>query len=185
MLTYGELLQHPHRFTDLNGVDTLIAASTGEVVIQAKATPEPKPKPDTTMVFMHETIALMRAERAEVLEKLVHLVSHSSPIVPLRKKGGSFWDNVTVGRASTADIVLEDPAVSNVHAHFALNLNDHPVSVQDLGSSNGTFVNRVPLQPHIPQPLVNGDCVRLGQTIFYYVTHGALEDLLAKLAQRP
>jgi pSer/pThr/pTyr-binding forkhead associated (FHA) protein len=180
MLTYGQLLKQPHRFAELAGDDVLIAASTGEVLIDR---PTRSNKPDTTMVFVHETIALMRADRAEQLDKLARLMSHTSPIVPLRKKITSIWDHVTIGRASTADIVLDDPAVSNVHAHFALNLDDHPVSIQDLGSSNGTFVNRVPMQPHAPLRLVNGDCVRVGQTVFYFVTNSALEDLLAHSSQ--
>ncbi|MEZ4270329.1 MAG: FHA domain-containing protein [Myxococcota bacterium] len=146
----------------------------GEVPIQGQKKSEIK----TTMVFAHETIAMMKAERAERVEKLRSLLSEESAILPIRKAPNSVWEYVTVGRASTADIVLKDPAVSNVHAHLAMNVEDHPVSLKDLDSSNGTHVNREPLQPHVFHPLVSGDCVRFGQTVFYYLRSGFLEELL-------
>ena len=178
MLTYSDLTQQPHRFAELAGADVLIPAATGEVVLDQ---PRTEMQSGATIVFMHETIALMRAERAEQLDKLVKLIRHDANIIPLSQKAGSFWDNITVGRASTADIVVDDPAVSNVHADFGINVDDHPVSVQDVGSSNGTYVNRVPLQPHAFKALVNGDCVRFGQSIFYYVTNDSVQRLLEKL----
>jgi hypothetical protein len=175
MLTLGELIAAPARIAELGENDVLIAASgSGEVVVREKKASQPQ----ATMVFQHETIAMMRAERAEQVDKLLNLVAPTSVVVPLQKKPGSLWDHITVGRASTADIVIEDPATSSVHAHFAINVDDHPVSVQDVGSSNGTFLNRKPLQPHTLTPLASGDCLRFGQTVFYFVSRFVLQDLI-------
>ena len=174
MLRYGELLQEPSRLDDLDGADVLIASmSTREVLLQESCA-----GPETTQVFVHETIAMMKAERAERLDRLRGLISTSSPVIPLQKKKESFWDHVTLGRASTADIVFEDPAISNIHAHFITDVTDGTINVQDVGSSNGTYVNREPLQPHVPIMIRTGDCLRFGQSVLYFVSHGALRDLV-------
>ncbi len=173
MLTFGEIAK---QLAQVGKDDVLIGANAGtEVVVR-----EAKAVPERTMVFQHETIAMMRAERAEEIEKLRAQIGPKSVVIPIRKKAGSFWDHVTVGRASTSDIVLDDPATSNVHAHFELNPEDSSVSLQDLGSSNGTFVNRAPLHPHKLTPLKSGDCVRFGQVVFYYVANSGLKALLGK-----
>lgn len=132
---------------------------------------------DSTMVFMHETISIMRAERAEQLEKLRSVVHSNSVLIPLRKRVESLWEHIAIGRAPTSDIVLEDPAVSSVHANFLLT-SDGSVSVQDVGSSNGSFLNREPLQPHVPTPVRSGDCIRFGQTILYYIHYETLQQLV-------
>lgn len=174
MLTLGELRASPGRVGELAGAGALIAATTAaEVVVHA-----PKPSgPATTIVFQHETIAMMKAERAAELEKLARQLGPRSVVVPVKKKPGSFWDQITVGRASTNDIVLGDPAVSNVHAHFEPGFEEG-IALQDLGSSNGTFINREPLQPHVPHPVRPGDCVRFGQSVFYFVSSTMLGELL-------
>ena len=46
---------------------------------------------------------------------------------------------IVVGRAVTSDLPIYDPTVSRRHAEVVLR-NGH-VSVRDLGSSNGTFIN--------------------------------------------
>ena len=129
------------------------------------------------MIFEHETIRMMRADRVAELEKLKRQLGPESVMIPIRKKSGSFWDQVTIGRGTVNDIVLGDPAVSTLHAHFEV-ASSGEVSVRDLDSSNGTFVNRTPLQPHKLTVLGAGDCIRFGQTVFYYVTSAMLQDLL-------
>lgn len=47
--------------------------------------------------------------------------------------------SVTVGRDPMAEIVLSDPEVSRQHARFTR--MDHGYELQDLGSTNGTFVD--------------------------------------------
>lgn len=174
MLTLGELRASPERISELGDCSVLIAAQgPDEVVVRPK-----KRKRATTMVFQHETIPIMRAERAEELERLRELVGGDSAVLPIRQAPGSFWDHVTVGRAASSDITLSDPAASNVHAHFAVEVDDHPVSVQDVGSSNGTFVNREQLQPHALTKLRSGDCIRFGQTVFYLVANSTLQSLM-------
>jgi len=174
MVTLGELVRAPQRIGEVGDGDVLIAADgSGELLVH-----EGKKKREATMVFMHETIQMMKAERAEEIAKLSELVSDSSLVVPLVRKASSFWDHVTLGRSASADIVIDDPAISGVHANFVEPRGQLPMSLIDVGSSNGTFLNRVPLQPHAAVRLSAGDCVRFGQTVFYFATHSALRDLL-------
>jgi hypothetical protein len=174
MLTLRELEAEPGRISELDGADVLIAsAGSAEVVVRRVGRQR-----EATIVFMHETISMMRAGRAEELTKLRQEVSEESPVVPLRKRPESLWDHITVGRASTADILIEDPAISNVHAHFEVDPDGGTVSLMDVGSSNGTFVNTQQLQPHETTVLKPGDCVRFGQSIFYYVSNDALQEML-------
>ncbi len=176
MLTFGDLKRDPARMKELAGHDVLVAAAgAAEVVVH-----EAKLKGEATMVFMHETINMMKAERADKIDKLKAQLADKSVVVPLKKKPTSFWDYITLGRASTADIAVDDPAVSNVHAHFMVDDEDGRVKVQDVGSSNGTFVNRNPMQAHTPVTLASGDCVRFGQSIFYYVSSSMLKELITK-----
>jgi hypothetical protein len=173
MLTLAELLKKPGRLSEL-GEDDVLVAAVDETVVQKVQSQIPQ----ATMVFEHETMKMMMAERAEKVEKLKELLEPHSVIIPLRKKDGGIWDHITVGRASTADIVLDDPAISNVHAHFLFDDDNERMSLQDVGSSNGTFVNREPLQPHQQKALRTGDVVRFGQTIFYYLGMSTLKRLV-------
>jgi hypothetical protein len=176
MLTFGDLKRDPSRVKELEGCDVLVsAASAAEVVVQ-----EAKAGGEATMVFMHETINMMKADRADKIDKLKAQLADKSVVVALKKKASSFWDYITLGRATTADIAVDDPAVSNVHAHFMIDDDEGRVSVQDVGSSNGTFINRQPMHPHTPATLASGDCVRFGQSIFYYVSSRMLKELIAK-----
>lgn len=174
MLTFGELKAAPLRMSELSGRDVLIvAAAPTEVVVRDNAK-----KREATMIFQHETIAMMRAERAAELDKLSKQLGPNSLVIAIQKKSESPWDHITVGRATTSDILIDDPATSSVHAHFEVDEEEQTTSVLDVGSSNGTFVNRQQLQPHALTRLRSGDCVRFGQSIFYFVSHNMLKSLI-------
>ncbi len=71
---------------------------------------------------------------------------------------------VTVGRDSSRNIVIEDPGVSE--AHFQLEINVSGVSLRDLGSGNGTFVNGE-LVSYLQ--LRGGETIRAGTTTFLFL----------------
>ena len=68
---------------------------------------------------------------------------------------------LSVGRESGNDIVLADAQVSRRHA--LLTVAGDSVTVRDLGSTNGTFVNNGRVSGS--QVLRSGDSLRLGQTV--------------------
>jgi class 3 adenylate cyclase/pSer/pThr/pTyr-binding forkhead associated (FHA) protein len=69
--------------------------------------------------------------------------------------------NNTVGRMSGNDIVILDTSASRYHAKFVYEPSDDSVMVEDLGSTNGTYVNRDRLTTN--RRLQNNDVVRIGQ----------------------
>lgn len=66
-------------------------------------------------------------------------------------------DKLTVGRGQDNDVVLGSKQVSRQHAELTV-VNDQ-LSVQDLGSSNGTLVNNEKLVPHEPKVLKDADVI--------------------------
>jgi pSer/pThr/pTyr-binding forkhead associated (FHA) protein len=71
-------------------------------------------------------------------------------------------DQLTLGREEgRADLVLDDPGVSRLHARFAVDRG--AVVVEDLGSSNGTLVNGKRISG--PVELAADDEVQLGGTV--------------------
>lgn len=68
---------------------------------------------------------------------------------------------ITIGRDITNDIVINDPEVSRHHARLTQTGSGY--TLEDLGSTNGTFVNGQRLTG--ARPLANGDMVGLGETV--------------------
>jgi len=73
-------------------------------------------------------------------------------------------DGAVLGRAPDADIVLQDSFASGRHAR--LDPQGEVVVLEDLGSTNGTFLNGEPLSG--PQPLHPGDRIRIGDSEFSF-----------------
>jgi pSer/pThr/pTyr-binding forkhead associated (FHA) protein len=70
-------------------------------------------------------------------------------------------DIVTLGRDITNDIVINDPEVSR--HHMRLTRGAGGFTVEDLGSTNGTFINGQRLTG--ARPLRPGDMIGLGETV--------------------
>ncbi len=73
-------------------------------------------------------------------------------------------DRVTVGRHPDSDIFLDDISVSRRHATFARGEQGYIVS--DLGSLNGTYVNRDRIDGDVA--LTGGDEVQIGKYRLIY-----------------
>ena len=69
---------------------------------------------------------------------------------------------VVVGRGDDAGIVIEDAEASRKHA--SLSVEGTSVTVEDLGSTNGTFVGGQRISG--PRKIVEGERVRIGTTVF-------------------
>jgi pSer/pThr/pTyr-binding forkhead associated (FHA) protein len=68
----------------------------------------------------------------------------------------------TMGRAPRADFIVEAALVSRLHCQFTLS-SEGTLTVQDLGSTNGTFVNGEKIDRACLTP---GDRVRVGRVEF-------------------
>ncbi|MEL6338523.1 MAG: FHA domain-containing protein [Myxococcota bacterium] len=83
-------------------------------------------------------------------------------VFPVRKVLGNPWpDRVSVGRARNSDIVLLDPSVSKLHAHF-MDGGRAGFSLVDANSRNGTRVNNEMLVANVAQPVVSGQLLAFG-----------------------
>ena len=78
-----------------------------------------------------------------------------------KAQGNPYPDRISVGRTGNCDIVLRDPSVSKLHAHFRVERDGELVLV-DQRSSNGTMINGTVALPGISEPLENGDVVQFG-----------------------
>ena len=76
-------------------------------------------------------------------------------------------DVVTAGRHPDSDIFLDDVTVSRRHAEFRR--NGAGVQVRDVGSLNGTYVNRDRIDE---VTLANGDEVQIGKYRLVYYASG-------------
>ena len=76
-----------------------------------------------------------------------------------------------IGRSDSAHVCVAQESVSRKHARI-VSRPDGCWRVMDLGSTNGTFVND---QPVVDAELRDGDMVRVGQTIFKYLSGTNIE----------
>jgi hypothetical protein len=82
-------------------------------------------------------------------------------------RAGAAYDlseGAVLGRSDQADIRLEDSFASGAHARLAP--HGDVIVVEDLGSTNGTYLNGAPLEG--PQPLHPGDTIRIGDSEFTF-----------------
>ena len=82
-------------------------------------------------------------------------------------RSGSAYDlseGALLGRGDQADILLEDSFASSRHARLVP--HGDVMVLEDLGSTNGTYLNGEPLRG--PQPLHVGDRIRIGDSEFTF-----------------
>jgi pSer/pThr/pTyr-binding forkhead associated (FHA) protein len=114
--------------------------------VPAPQPPQPQPAPSRNR----------KAERAGG-ERLV-------VVEPADRKGHTFdlGDELTVGRAEGCGVTIpDDTFVSQVHARVFR--RDGSLYVEDLGSTNGTFVNKKQVSAAVP--LRKGDRLQVGKTV--------------------
>ncbi|CAG0984846.1 adenylate cyclase [Anaerolineales bacterium] len=70
-----------------------------------------------------------------------------------------------VGRASTNEIVVDDSAASRFHACIEYRPEHNILTLSDLKSTNGTYLNRERISR--PTPLKNKDTIRIGQVLLH------------------
>ena len=78
--------------------------------------------------------------------------------------------SIIIGRSSKCDIQVDQESVSRNHCKL-INTGK-TIILRDLGSTNGTYVNEGLLDEHV---LRDGDLVKVGRTIFKFLTGGNIE----------
>jgi hypothetical protein len=72
---------------------------------------------------------------------------------------------IVVGRGVECDLALNDVHLSTRHARFAQDSGE--LTLEDLGSTNGTYVNQEPIRGRVK--LERGDIVQVGGVLFEVV----------------
>lgn len=67
-----------------------------------------------------------------------------------------------VGRSDDADVVIDDSYASEFH--LRVGVQDGEVMLNDLGSTNGTYLNG--RRVTVPTVIAKGDSIQIGKTIF-------------------
>ncbi len=83
------------------------------------------------------------------------------------KKGAEYTittGRTVIGRGTGADIIVDDPAVSRMHA--AIEFSKSKFVLKDLGSSNGTFLGGKSIKE---TGLGHGDTFQIGSTVIEFV----------------
>lgn len=83
--------------------------------------------------------------------------------------------DMTIGRSVETELYVSDASLSRSHAKFEVSGND--VFILDLGSTNKTSVNGMPLAPMVKRKLVNNDQIKTGNVIFKFLEKGNLESI--------
>jgi hypothetical protein len=116
------------------------------------------PAPDATGLHSASTVG-----RVDFARRAPRLVVQRAP----GHDPGMIYDldgNLVLGRGDRAEIRLEDPFASSSHARVYEQAG--AVVLEDLGSTNGTYLNEELLDT--PRPLHPGDHLRIGDSEFVF-----------------
>jgi pSer/pThr/pTyr-binding forkhead associated (FHA) protein len=104
-----------------------------------------------------------RSERAPKKQRRRQAPPHLRAIAPEALKGRTFalGEEITVGRAAGCQVTLDDSYASQLHARVYA--RDGTWYVEDLGSTNGTYLNRRKVAG--PMVMQRGDKLQIGNTI--------------------
>jgi pSer/pThr/pTyr-binding forkhead associated (FHA) protein len=112
-----------------------------------------------------DLIFVLRADAPDLSKKMGIVRATLLPEAPEALPYEVGMGEATLGRSSTCNLVAESGAVSKVHARLVRSADQ--LLLEDLGSSNGTFVND---QPTMAAALRDGDVIALGGVARYRVT---------------
>ncbi len=138
---------------DLRGAGDRIPTHPGGVPIKGEAIPA-----DATGLYSASTLG-----SADIAHRAPKLVVERAP----GHDPGMIYDldgDIVLGRGERAEIRLQDPFASSRHARVYEQGNI--VVIEDLGSTNGTYLNEELLETG--RPLHPGDRVRIGDSEFAF-----------------
>jgi len=130
------------------------------------------------------------AEEETEVGKRVEAVDDAPPLAPadepfvmaLRKVATAVPSAVTLGRASSNDVIVRDSFVSKVHVFFRS--TDGRWELADAGSRNGTWIASRRLDPKgEASPVRSGDVLTFGRVAFFFLDAAGLWDRLRKRGQ--
>jgi diguanylate cyclase (GGDEF)-like protein len=89
----------------------------------------------------------------------------------LGKKYNLNAPSLVIGRSSKCDIQIDQESISRNHTKIVN--TGKSILIRDLGSTNGTYVNDEPIDEYVMR---DGDLIKVGRTIFKFLTGGNIEN---------
>lgn len=125
-----------------------------------------------------ETTAVLKGDQETLRKELQKAKEQEACFIVIRgsPQGHRFFitaPEMTIGRDAAADISLVDQSISRKHAKIIK--NGTKVSIMDLNSSNGTYINDKRVAPGETVVLAKEDMVKLGSLILKFLPAGEIE----------
>ena len=136
---------------------------SGLPAVDARFTAQPGREPVLTPVELAEA----RGEEPPKKVTLLEMSREARKRRTAERGQAPVQDTTTAGRHPEADIFLDDVTVSRRHAEFRKN-DDGKFEVVDVGSLNGTYVNR---EPRNSQVLEVGDEIQIGKFRLVFIAN--------------
>ena len=114
--------------------------------------------PVETLGDLNLATFLKSAEHTRLVGIMIPLITSLNENVEISENG------INVGRDSSCGMCIPDSSVSRRHAKIHHTKTDEFV-IEDLGSSNGTYVDGVPI---ISCVLRSGDSIQIGRNLFLF-----------------
>jgi pSer/pThr/pTyr-binding forkhead associated (FHA) protein len=124
---------------------------------------------DPSKNHLEEQLASLSPEDRAVIAQIQSSAGEKAMVFIARgpNKGSRFLvtaEGVSVGRAATSSIFLDDITVSRTHATITKDGNSF--ILKDAGSLNGTYINNISVTEHV---LVSGDEFQIGKFHLLFV----------------
>ena len=138
------------------------------------------PAPVLAQVAMRMSSArtVVMAHRSRLAEQILTMLQGFDDLLVVTPRLSSQDAVLVIGRSEDSDLVVHEPSVSFRHAQLTWHGKQRDCVIQDLGSTNGTFVNVSPINSVAVQ-LMDGDTVCFGDAQFMYVLTETLHAQLA------
>jgi hypothetical protein len=121
--------------------------------------PEPRPSPAPAVPGIKAKLVVIQTGR---IGQEFGITKDSVNVGRLDPDGG-VWPDI--------DLTQDDPGSQVSRKHATIFFKDGKYFIEDLGSTNGTFINKGPrLAPGVPQELKSGDEIIMGRTFLSFLT---------------
>ena len=132
-------------------------APTGEIKPEAAPAPAPEPAAPAAAAAVVAFKATLKIVRGSPRKDQVFPLEDGNNLV-------GRWDPET-GSFPEVDLDADDPEAKISRKHALIRIAEGKITVEDIGSLNGTYVNRgARLQPGSPVELKTGDEIIIGKT---------------------
>jgi pSer/pThr/pTyr-binding forkhead associated (FHA) protein len=134
-----------------------VARSSLRDLARTAAAPEPPPPEPAPEPRRRRTRPDLRAGVRPRLEVIAAMGHEPGTVFEI-------GDGATLGRSPSSDIRVDDPFASSAHARIFP--RGEFMYIEDMGSTNGTYLNGRPLRR--PEQLKVADVVRIGESEYRY-----------------